>query len=59
MKRKATCPKCDQKNWNRDWDNATSKVFGDEIGSISDPEYRDCCTHVCPSCEAEIDGIVD
>jgi len=59
MKRKATCPKCSQKNWNRDWDKATSEVFKGEIGSISDPEYRDCCTHVCPSCREDIHGIKD
>lgn len=59
MKRKATCPKCNQSNWNRDWDKATSEVFTGDIGSISDPEYRDCCAHVCPSCREEIEGIKD
>lgn len=59
MKLKATCPDCGQKNWNREWDRATRGVFSGEIGSISDPEYRDCATHVCPSCKAEIDGIAD
>lgn len=57
MKLKAKCPKCGVKSWNRDWDRATMKVFGEEIGSISDPEYRDCAFHVCPSCKEETEGI--
>lgn len=60
MKLKAKCPKCGVNNWNRDWDKATRNVFtGSNIGSISDPDYRDCCIHVCPSCGEEIDGITD
>jgi predicted nucleic-acid-binding Zn-ribbon protein len=59
MKLKAKCPKCGVKNWNREWDRATNEVFKGEIGSVSDPEYRDCATHVCPSCKEEIDGIND
>ncbi|MBP1906831.1 hypothetical protein J2Z32_003495 [Paenibacillus turicensis] len=59
MKRKATCPKCLVKNWNRDWDKETNKVFKGEIGSISDPEYRDCAIHVCPSCKEEVVGVED
>lgn len=60
MKLKTKCrPECGVNNWNRDWDRATMKVFGEEIGSISDHEYRDCCAHVCPSCGEEVYGITD
>lgn len=54
---KAKCPNCNVKSWNRDWDAETLKVFGEDIGSISNIDYRYDAYHICPACKEECCGV--